>query len=508
MTRAVPQTQPGVLPQPDPSRSNGGDDPFRTIGHARQAQVAWRDTSLTSRLVLVRKLRHLIVSHGRELAEAARREPGQLLAEKMVSEVIPLADACRFLEREASRILRPRCLGGRGRPVWHVGLSAEIHREPFGVVLVIGPANYPLLLPGVQAIQALVAGNAVVWKPGARGTDAARLLVALLTEAGFPPHLVNVLTEAPEAARDAIAAGVDKVLLTGSAETGRAVLADLAPRLIPAALELSGCDAVFVQADADLDLVGRALDFGLRLNGGQTCLAPRRVFVAATVAPELERRLAALVSQREPIAIPAERAREVRGLLDDALRQGARPIAGRTLDDGSLAGPWIVADARPEMRIMQKESFAPVVALVAVRDDDEAIQASELCPYALGASIFGETGRALALSRRVRAGIVFINDLIVPSADPRLPFGGRGRSGYGLTRGAEGLLELTQAKVVVTRRGRSHPHLDPLGATDDELAVAYLAAAHGRSWGGRLASAARLVKLLLRKARSGEGSHR
>lgn len=479
------------------------------IERARQAQAGWEETSLSVRLALVRRLRRLIARHGRSLAASALRDHGQLLAEKLVSEVIPLADACRFLEKEARGILLPRRIGRRGRPAWLAGVSAEVHREPYGTVLVIAPANYPLLLPGVQAIQAIVAGNAVAWKPGARGGAAARLLVKLLGEAGLPPDLVATLSEEPAAARDAIVSGVDKVVLTGSAETGRAVLADLAPRLIPAALELSGCDAVFVLEDADLDLVCRALAFGLRLNRGETCLAPRRVFVAKSVAADLERRLVEHCGRMAPIAIAPGRGNEVGRIIDEALEHGARRIVGPTMTrtDGSLGGPQVVADARPAMRIMREESFAPLLALMSVDDDDdEALRVANECPYALGAAIFGGPGRAESLARRVRAGMVVVNDLIVPTADPRLPFGGRGRSGYGVTRGAEGLLELTRVKVVARRRGRFHPHFEPLDESDVELADAYLAAAHGSSWGGRLVSAVKLVRIMVRKARNGSGS--
>ena len=209
------------------------------------------------------------------------------------AEVLPLAEACRFLEREAGKLLKPRRLGRRGLPLWLAGVCSEIQREPFGVVLIIGPGNYPLLLPGVQLIQALVAGNAVWLKPGGGGTEAARALCDLIVRAGFDPQLVALLPESAEAARAAIAARPDKVLFTGSAATGEKILAQLAPHLIPATMELSGCDAVIVRADADLDLAVKALVFGLRLNNGATCMSPQRVFVARSIATELEGRLGA-----------------------------------------------------------------------------------------------------------------------------------------------------------------------------------------------------------------------
>ncbi len=245
------------------------------------------------------------------------------------------------------------------------------------------------MLAGIQAVQALTAGNAVVWKPGAGGTPSALAFNQLLDAAGFPPDLLVVLDETPTAAREAIAAGVDKVLVTGSAATGRAVLADLAPRIVPATLELSGCDAVFVLDGADLDLVARALLFGMRMNRGATCLAPRRVFVAEARAVDLE---AALVGHRiaePPIPVEPGRRAALAGVVVEAIERGARRIG-----PVSEAPPWIVAEARPEMRIMREDAFGPVLALMAVRDEDHALDAASACPYALGASIFGPSDRA------------------------------------------------------------------------------------------------------------------
>ncbi len=214
---------------------------------------------LGNRLQRIRVLRALIAEHALELAEssaAARRRPN---SEALVAEVTPLAEACRFLEQNAKALLAPRQFGRRGRPLWLAGITSEIRREPWGVVLVIGPGNYPLLLPGVQIVQALVAGNAVVLKPGVGGMAAARCLHRMIELAGIDPRLVGILPEAAEAARMAIAARPDKVLFTGSASVGEKVLFQVAPQLTPATMELSGCDAVIVRADADLDLVVKAL---------------------------------------------------------------------------------------------------------------------------------------------------------------------------------------------------------------------------------------------------------
>jgi acyl-CoA reductase-like NAD-dependent aldehyde dehydrogenase len=475
---------------------------------ARAAQSRWAATPIERRLDLVRELRHLIATHAVQLAEASAAERERPVTESLTAEVLPLADACRFAERKARAVLAPQRKGFRGRPAWLSGVQSEIRREPFGVVLVIGPGNYPLLLPGVQAIQALAAGNAVLLKPGAGGTRAAKALQELILRAGFAPGLIAVLPENTEATLTAIAARPDKVIFTGSASTGELILAQLAPHLVPAAMELSGCDAALVCADADLVLTVKALAFGLRLNNGATCLSPKRVFVHRSVATELEGRLAqefrssrfrdAEASARRGKCQVTPASERLRPLLTDALAQGAHLIAGGISNDGSIKTPVIIAGVSPDSRLLFEDVFLPVLALVTVADENEAVQRINECPFALGASVFTRDEIAARnLAARCDVGTVSINDLIVPTADPRLPFGGCKRSGFGATRGAEGLLELTRPKVVTRTRGAFRPAFDPPHPGDESLVENYLRLVHACGFKLRLSALHSLVRNLL-----------
>jgi len=460
----------------------------RAIYSARIAQTKWKVTPISDRLKTLRRVRSLIAEQAELLANAANTSRNRPLAEILTAEVLPLAEACRFLERAAKKILQPRRLGSRGRPLWLGSVHSEIRREPLGIVLVIGPGNYPLFLPCVQALQALAAGNAVLLKPGFGGALVAASFGEILVQAGFEPGLFQILPEAAEAASHAIQTGVDKVVLTGSATTGEAVLHQCAKTLTPATVELSGCDAVFVRADADLDLVVRALAFGLRLNHSATCIAPRRVFVHRSRATELEGRLAKMF-QGDGGEISGFTNPHWFRLATEALTGGAHLLAGTIQPDGCLHTPIIFAGIKPSMPLVQEDIFAPVLSLITVANDDEALAFAAQCPFALGATIFSrDEFAARALANRVRAGIVIINDLIVPTADPRLPFGGRGRSGFGVTRGAEGLLEMTAPKVVTVRRGKSRRHFDEPQAGDAALFTAYIQAAHSSGWRQRLAA--------------------
>lgn len=469
----------------------------------RRAQATWAAISVRMRLQVIRRFRHLLAEQAESVALSAGGPGQRPIAEILTSEIIPLADAAKFLERAAENLLASRRVGRRGRPLWLGGVTSVLHREPFGLVLVIAPANYPIFLPGVQVLQALVAGNAVWLKPGPGGPAAARELARLLHAAGLPTALLRVLPEAPEAAQAAIRAGVDKVFFTGSATTGSQILAQLAPLAVPAAMELSGCDAVIIRADADLDLAVRALSFGLRLNSGQTCIAPRRVFVARTVATEFEGRLAQALADHWPAPFSPTQRERLTPLLAAALAQGAHLLSGKILPSGEIMGPVVVAGAKPSLPLLREDLFAPLLTILTVTDDDEAIALANDCPYALGGTIFSrDENIAPSLAQRLHAGGVIINDVIAPTADARLPFGGRKLSGFGLTRGPEGLLEMTTTKVVTQRTGRWRPHYDPPRPGDAALFRHYLGLVHGGTLLHRWVSLRKLMANLVRRKKS------
>ncbi len=437
---------------------------------ARAAGVAWARVPVPARLALVRRARRLMAREAAALAATVRRP----VADTLVAEVLPLLEAARFLERRAARLLAPRRLRG-GRPLWLLGVSAEIRREALGAVLILAPGNYPLFLPGVQALQAIVAGNAVALKPAPEGVAAAAAFAGVMARAGLPDGVLQLLDAADGPA--AVAAGFDRIVLTGSAETGARVLAAAAATLTPCTMELSGSDAVFVLPGADLGLVARCLAYGLRLNGGATCIAPRRVFVGRDQAAALEAALLALL----PAVPDAETPPLIAGRLQALLNQAAG-MGGRVHRTGP-GRPAILADARPDMPLLQQDVFAPWLAILPVASMDQALRDDALCPFALGASVFGPVAAARAFAGRVRAGSVCINDLIVPTADPRLPFGGGARSGFGRTRGASGLLEFTVEKTISTRRGWFRPHLAVPGEADAGRFATMCRVLHG-GWGG------------------------
>ena len=469
------------------------------MDEARMAQASWASQPLRERLQILRRFRHAIARHAEELARTVRRP----IAETLTSQIIPLADHLRYLESNATSILAPRRLGAGGRPLWLHGTRTIIFREPVGVVLILAPSNYPLLIPGTQLIQALAAGNAVILKPSPQGRLAAVALQRLLIDAGLEPTLLTILSTDRENAIAAVRARPNKILLTGSSTTGREVLRAAADLLIPCVLELSGSDAVFVRADADVTLTAAALRFGLYLNDGATCIAPRRVFVHRTLHNALETALRLELESLPPIRLDPRQAEKLRPLADNACYQGASRIWPVRVDWNQAVGPFVFSSAPTSLPLFDTDVFAPVLSLVPVDNDEEALAAADRCPFALGAAVFSSDATAARhLAARIPAGVVSINDLIVPTADPRVPFGGRRSSGFGVTRGAEGLLELTQPKVVAHRLGNWLPHLDAPRSEDAAFFAAALRSQHSQSAWERIQAAWETVRFALRRRRS------
>jgi len=457
----------------------------------RLAQRRWSALPVHERMKVLRRTRFALAVMGEAFAAEMPAGLARTGADTRVAELLPLLAATEFLERNAERILRVRRLGRRGLPFWLAGVDSEVRRVPFGTVLVIGPANYPLLLPGVQTLQALAAGNAVVWKPGRGGKGVAKMFANAMYEAGLARELLRVTDDTVSAAVEALQGAIQKVIFTGSAENARAVLRAAAERLIPCVVEASGCDAVVVLPSADMERLVKALTFGMRLNGSATCMAPRRVLVVGK-ADALIARLVKAFEGAPAVELAPELWEQLMVLLAEAEADGATVIGDI---EGAEVQPVLVTNVRPQMQIARTDVFAPVLSVIEVDDWDGVVAAQETCPFGLTAAIFGEETEARRLAQRLEVGSVLINDVIVSTADPRVPFGGRGLSGFGVTRGVEGLLEMTATKVITAKRGRTTVQYE---STDTEAHAemfdGLITAGHSRGWKRRLIGLWRVMK--------------
>jgi aldehyde dehydrogenase (NAD+) len=367
----------------------------------------------------------------------------------LTSEIIPLLSACRWLERRARRVLRPRRTPGGG--LWQFGQTHRVVRAPLGRVAIIATWNYPVQLLGVQLAQALLAGNQVTVKPSERCPRTQGLLLDLAIEAGLPEErLARVGSEREAGERLLREQRFDHVVFTGSTGVGRTVASILSESLTPSTLELSGSDSAIVLADADPSLAARSILFALRLNGGQTCMAPRRVIAERAIAGRLLDAIRGELARPVPMtpAMPAEMERAY-SCARDAARAGGCWLVGE-----SGSPPFIIADCPAETPLFRGEHFGPALAITPADSAARALRLHGGVERKLATALFtGDPGRARALAARLGSTVVTINDCLIPTGHPGLSLGGLGPSGWGLSRGEAGLLAMTRP-VFVSVTGR------------------------------------------------------
>jgi succinate-semialdehyde dehydrogenase/glutarate-semialdehyde dehydrogenase len=435
------------------------------VARAHAAQAAWGEIGVRKRIAVLREFQRRLHAQKSEIAEAITRETGKPFAEAMTTEVLVVLDAARFLIDNAHRLLRDE-------PVPHGNLATKLKRgrlmrEPYGLVGIISPWNYPFSIPATEALAALVAGNAVVLKPSEFTSLVALELESLLHASGVPQNVVQVVVGDGVTGAALIHArgktGIDKLVFTGSVATGKRIAAVAAERLLPVVLELGGKDPMLVLDDADVDVASSAAVWGAFVNAGQTCLSVERCYVHRSL---YEPFLQACVEKTKNLRVgpgldrdtdvgPMIHERQLRIVeshVEDAVARGARVLAGgsrRTDLGANFYEPTVLGDITNEMRIMREETFGPVLPVMAFDSDDEAVCLANDSEFGLAASVFTrDSARGERLARRIQAGTVMVNDVVSCFGISEAPHGGVKSSGLGRAHGRFGLEEMVRLKYV------------------------------------------------------------
>ncbi len=437
-------------------------DVLEVLGSVHAAQPGWAARPVEERAELVRAVGAQLRKQGGDLAGLMTAEMGKPIGEAR-AEVEKSATACDYYAERGPGFLADRPVDTGAQRSW-------VAHEPLGVILAVMPWNFPFWQVLRFAAPTLLAGNTAILKHSPNVTGCALAIEQVFRDAGAPDDVFRsiVVAEAdvPEVSRalvedDRIAA----VSLTGSERAGAAVAATAGRAIKKSLLELGGSDPFVVLADADLDLAVAGAVRSRFINTGQSCLAAKRFVVHRAVAEEFSRRFAAAVAELrvgdphdESTAIGPMARLDLRDELarqvGDSVAAGATVLSGGAPLDGPGAffAPTVLAGVTLDMPVMAEETFGPVAAVMPADDDDEAVRIANATRYGLGASVWSrDPEHALAVGRRITSGALFVNTVV--ASDPRLPFGGTKRSGYGRELGEAGALEFTNARTFVVGGG-------------------------------------------------------
>ncbi|HXN10473.1 MAG TPA: aldehyde dehydrogenase [Steroidobacteraceae bacterium] len=425
---------------------------------------AWAALGPNARRAVLNKAASALEARKDDFVKAMMSETGATAGWAMFNLMLAAS-----MTREAAAITTQ--IGGEVIPSDKPGCIALALREPVGVMLGIAPWNAPIIL-GVRAIATpLACGNAVILKASEICPRTHELIIEAFAEAGFPPGVVNVVTNAPQDAAQVVGALIDhpavrRVNFTGSTAVGRIIAKRCAEHLKPCLLELGGKAPLIVLEDADLDEAVKAAIFGAFMNQGQICMSTERIIVVAAIADDFARRFAARAQAlatgdpregKAPLGAVVDRkaVTHVNALIEDARAHGARILAGGPAI-GVLMPATVVDGVTAAMKLYRDESFGPVVAVIRAQDEQDAIRLANDSDYGLSAAVFTrDTARGLRVARQIRSGMCHINGPTVHD-EAQMPFGGVGASGYGRFGGKAAIEEFTELRWITIETQPGH----------------------------------------------------
>jgi acyl-CoA reductase-like NAD-dependent aldehyde dehydrogenase len=434
-----------------------------TVAAARTAQPAWEAIGFDGRRRWMEGLRDWMFDNQDRLDSLMQEETGKVRADAAL-EAFYCLDAINFWVEQGPKLLADEIVTPHV-PLLRTKRSKIVYR-PFGVVGMISPWNFPVILSVGDALPALVAGNAVVLKPSELTPLTVREIVRGWREDVGAPDVLHAVNGGAETA-GALIDEVDYLQFTGSERTGKIVMKRAAETLTPVSLELGGKDPMIVTRDADIERAVNAAAWGGLVNAGQICISIERVYVEEPVYDEFVERLRAKVETLRQGADGDTYTAEIGAMtsppqveivseqVEDARGSGARVLTGGRRGDGP--GDWyeptVIADVDHSMKVMREETFGPVIPVMKVRDTEQAIELANDTSYGLGSSVFaGDPAEGERIARRIEAGHSNVNDVLVNYSVLGLPMGGWKSSGIGVRHGAQGIRRFCRTEALTIPR--------------------------------------------------------
>ena len=429
------------------------------VGQAREAAEWWAGLGFDERRRRLKAWKGVIAREAMDLADLVHRENGKPVTDALL-EITLAVDHIEWSAKRAAKVLGPRRVASG---MTALNQAASLEYAPLGVVGVIGPWNYPVFTPMGSLAYALAAGNAVVFKPTEYTPAIGRWLDEAFGRAVPEQPVLSLVTGAAATGEALCRSGVAKIAFTGSARTGRKILASCADTLTPVLMECGGKDAMVVAADADVEAAADAAVWAGMSNAGQTCIGIERVYVADPVfdrfVAAVQQKLASVRPGSDedasygPITMPGQ-ADVIERHVTDALDHGATAVVGgRESVRRPYVDPVVLVDVPEDSPALTEETFGPTLVVQRVADAEEGVDRSNDSRYGLAGSIFtGSKARGMELARRMRTGMTSVNAVVAFASVPSLPFGGVGESGFGRIHGEDGLREFTRPKAITRQR--------------------------------------------------------
>lgn len=437
----------------------GADEVRAAVAKARAAQREWGRLPVETRCRRVSRFAEVLMARADDLIDIIVREGGKTRLEALGMEVIVVADLVRYFVKHAPEMLAPEPV-----PLHLMKHRASyLHFVPRGVVGIIAPWNFPFSIPIGEVVMSLIAGNGVVLKPSEVTPLIALEAKRIYEAADLPPDLFQIVTGRGGTGAALIGSGIDYCVFTGSVATGKKVAAACGERLIGCTLELGGKAPALVLGDADLDRAAQAITWGGFANSGQVCASVERVYAVDAVhdafvekvvarAKELRQGDASSGAEVDVGAMSWDlQIANVERLVEGAVKAGAKVEIGgkRKPGPGMFFEPTVLSNCTQDMDVMRKEIFGPVIPIMRVHSEEEAVRLANDSHLGLLAYVFTrDRERGKRLAEHIEAGTVMINDVLNTYACPETPWGGVKQSGVGRTHSVIGLRELCETRHV------------------------------------------------------------